>query len=1023
MRFKNYLKGLVLATALYGANLMGAQTDAPALKPEIRSSETPIVQVERSAGQRLQQEVERDGGTVEGQEVTAGEKANAAVQDFANDVYGAGDKVEDFLRENIGNAGGTIFGAPVKVVTGLTGGLTQGAGYVAQGATDGANWVYDNALAPTGEFFADGWNKFTGLFSSEEKAPEAPATPAPAETKVEGQTAPAPAAPQVETQTEDNRNIFERGWDGLTGAVEDAHNFMNENVYQPTGEMVQDAHNFMNENVYQPTGNVVSDIHETMDKNVYTPVGDAVKGMFSSEEKAPETPATPAPAETKVEGQTAPAPATPQVETQTEDNRNIFERGWDGLTGAVEDAHNFMNENVYQPTGEMVQDAHNFMNENVYQPTGNVVSDIHKTMDKNVYTPVGDAVKGMFSSEEKAPEAPATPAPEAQAEDAPAPAAPQAETQTEDNRNIFERGWDGLTGAVEDAHNFMNENVYQPTGKMVQDAHNFMNENVYTPVGDAVKGMFSSEEKAPETPATPAPEAQAEDAPAPAAPQAETQTEDNRNIFERGWDGLTGAVEDAHNFMNENVYQPTGKMVQDAHNFMNENVYQPVGGAVKGMFTSEEKAPEAPAPVAPQAETDIVQTMDTAANAVSDAGRTVRETLAEKGREYLGPLGEAGGNILGGVTQLGTGLADLTVRGTGRVAEFVRDAHNFMNENVYQPTGNVVSDIHKTMDKNVYTPVGDAVKGMFSSEEKAPEAPATPAPEAQAEDAPAPAAPQAETQTEDNRNIFERGWDGLTGAVEDAHNFMNENVYQPTGKMVQDAHNFMNENVYTPVGDAVKGMFSSEEKAPEAKEPVVTMPSPAGTKEQAKADDKVQEEKGWFRQRVDEIGQFASNAWDKTVETVGDIHKKADEVIYTPVGNAVKDLVTPDRTEEMNKLSEFLKSKGLSDADIKQAVSIALGKQAESSVKEVKGTEIPAKETPSPAVEEVKTQSTVVPEQSVPTEQSENNAVANLAPSSLKDTLRLISDERAVGDYVLTGKNTDATITVTNPNYFNTGRA
>jgi len=590
MRFKNYLKGLVLATALYGANLMGAQTDAPALKPEIRSSETPIVQVERSAGQRLQQEVERDGGTVEGQEVTAGEKANAAVQDFANDVYGAGDKVEDFLRENIGNAGGTIFGAPVKVVTGLTGGLTQGAGYVAQGATDGANWVYDNALAPTGEFFADGWNKFTGLFSSEEKAPEAPATPAPAETKVEGQTAPAPAAPQVETQTEDNRNIFERGWDGLTGAVEDAHNFMNENVYQPTGEMVQDA-------------------------------------------------------------------------------------------------------------------------------------------------------------------------------------------------------------------------------------------------------------------------------------------------------------------------------------------------------------------------------------------------------------------------------------------------HNFMNENVYQPTGNVVSDIHKTMDKNVYTPVGDAVKGMFSSEEKAPETPATPAPEAQAEDAPAPAAPQAETQTEDNRNIFERGWDGLTGAVEDAHNFMNENVYQPTGKMVQDAHNFMNENVYTPVGDAVKGMFSSEEKAPEAKEPVVTMPSPAGTKEQAKADDKVQEEKGWFRQRVDEIGQFASNAWDKTVETVGDIHKKADEVIYTPVGNAVKDLVTPDRTEEMNKLSEFLKSKGLSDADIKQAVSIALGKQAESSVKEVKGTEIPAKETPSPAVEEVKTQSTVVPEQSVPTEQSENNAVANLAPSSLKDTLRLISDERAVGDYVLTGKNTDATITVTNPNYFNTGRA
>jgi len=335
----------------------------------------------------------------------------------------------------------------------------------------------------------------------------------------------------------------------------------------------------------------------------------------------------------------------------------------------------------------------------------------------------------------------------------------------------------------------------------------------------------------------------------------------------------------------------------------------------------------------------------------------------------------------------------------------------------------MVQDAHNFMNENVYTPVGDAVKGMFSSEEKAPETPATPAPEAQAEDAPAPAAPQAETQTEDNRNIFERGWDGLTGAVEDAHNFMNENVYQPTGKMVQDAHNFMNENVYTPVGDAVKGMFSSEEKAPEAKEPVVTMPSPAGTKEQAKADDKVQEEKGWFRQRVDEIGQFASNAWDKTVETVGDIHKKADEVIYTPVGNAVKDLVTPDRTEEMNKLSEFLKSKGLSDADIKQAVSIALGKQAESSVKEVKGTEIPAKETPSPAVEEVKTQSTVVPEQSVPTEQSENNAVANLAPSSLKDTLRLISDERAVGDYVLTGKNTDATITVTNPNYFNTGRA
>ena len=126
-------------------------------------------------------------------------------------------------------------------------------------------------------------------------------------------------------------------------------------------------------------------------------------------------------------------------------------------------------------------------------------------------------------------------------------------------------------------------------------------------------------------------------------------------------------------------------------------------------------------------------------------------------------------------------------------------------------------------------------------------------------------------------------------------------------------------------------------------------------------------------------------------------------------------MLTPDRTKNMEQLADFLKKEGLSDAKIKQALSIASGQQ-EAVKDEVK--EIPK------AVQEALTPVQETPAPTLETPTTHQEARLNVEDTSLKNTLRSVSDAKTVGDYVLTGQNMDVNISVMNPLYSaNTGRS
>jgi hypothetical protein len=69
-RFNSYRNNLILTSvftlmAFVGGYHLGSQQNNREVRPEIRSSQTKIIVVGYSAADRLQQQVERDGGTIE----------------------------------------------------------------------------------------------------------------------------------------------------------------------------------------------------------------------------------------------------------------------------------------------------------------------------------------------------------------------------------------------------------------------------------------------------------------------------------------------------------------------------------------------------------------------------------------------------------------------------------------------------------------------------------------------------------------------------------------------------------------------------------------------------------------------------------------------------------------------------------------------------------------------------------------------------------------------------------------------
>ena len=74
------------------------------------------------------------------------------------------------------------------------------------------------------------------------------------------------------------------------------------------------------------------------------------------------------------------------------------------------------------------------------------------------------------------------------------------------------------------------------------------------------------------------------------------------------------------------------------------------------------------------------------------------------------------------------------------IVDGVKDAHEFMTENVYKPVGEKVADAHEYMTENVYKPVGGKVK---------------------------------------------EGWDKTVEVAKDTHEFMDKNVYQPVASTLE----------------------------------------------------------------------------------------------------------------------------------------------------------------------------------------------------------------------------------------------
>ena len=848
------------ALAMGATSLFGGETQENAIKPEVRSSATEMVQTGAmgQAASKLDAQVREDGGAIEAP--STGSQVIDDVNSAADTVYSAGSTARNFLTEKgeeylgaFGRGLGTLLGSGVEVVTGTAGLLTQGAGYVAGGATDAGIALNKHVLQPTGDYVAqtarDGYDTVSNAVSDgydyvadgvtqgyeavrdavtpsaeTETAEAAPATQTPAPEVAEGTPAPAPEVAQQRTTGDDVRADVNAAAQDVYQAGRTADNYLRENLGQGAGSVLggiaqtgTGLAGLATEGSAQVAGAAV-DLHNTMNDNVYQPVAEAAERV----------------------GQRIDA-AIPTREEVSQTFNNVGQRINDAIPTREEVSQTFNN------VGQRINDA---------IPTR---EEVGAFVDRLNPFSRAEAAPQTAAAEQQAPAPEVTPAQAAPqtAEAAPAPeaqATEQAATPNWFERNIIE--------PVKDAHETLNNNIYVPVANAAKDGYNYVADGVaqgYEAVRDAVT---PNAEAAPQTAAAeqqaPAPQV----TPAQAAPAVAEQTQTAQNEpnagptwLEQGFNATVDAVKDAHNYMDENVYQPTGKVLKETITVAGDKANEAYQWAQKQV------TPNAPETQAPQATPQAPQAAPATTAAAQEA-----------------PAPEA--------TQ--TAQTSKAKTALGRAGEFVmNDIPNALKDGYdkYVPTKEQVSE---TVDKLI--PTKAETKSFFAKlnpmnwgkkEQATPTAQEAAAPQvAAAETAPqavdvASAQQAPAPEQEAKPNWFERN---VVAPAKEAHAYMDEHVYQPTG---------------TVVGDTVKDIGNKIDEVIPTKEQVT--------------------------QTLDNV----ANKIDEAIPTKEQVGQAMDKINpfkeQTNVANAQE--AAPQTPAD--RFAQMLKEKGFSDAEINQAVGLA----------------------------------------------------------------------------------------------------
>ena len=846
------------ALAMGATSLFGGETQENAIKPEVRSSATEMVQTGAmgQAASKLDAQVREDGGEVEAP--STGSQVIDDVNSAADTVYSAGSTARNFLTEKgeeylgaFGRGLGTLLGSGVEVVTGTAGLLTQGAGYVAGGATDAGIALNKHVLQPTGDYVAqtarDGYETVSNAVSDgydyvadgvtqgyeavrdavtpsaeTETAEAAPAAETPAPEVAEGAPAPAPEVAPQRTTGDDVRADVNAAAQDVYQAGRTADNYLRENLGQGAGSVLggiaqtgTGLAGLATEGSAQVAGAAV-DLHNTMNDNVYQPVAEAAERVGQRIDEA--------------------IPTRAEV-SQT--LNNVGQRINDAIPTRAEVSQTFNN------IGQRIDDA---------IPTR---EEVGAFVDRLNPFSRAEAAPQTAAAEQQAPAPEVTPAQAAPqtAEAAPAPeaqATEQAATPNWFERNIIE--------PVKDAHETLNNNIYVPVANAAKDGYNYVADGVaqgyeavrdaVTPNAEAAPQTAAAEQQAPEvTPAQAAP-----------APAAQTQTAQNApnagpTWLEQGFNATVDAVKDAHNYMDENVYQPTGKVLKETITVAGDKANEAYQWAQKQMTPNaqETQAPQA-APQAPQA-----APATTAATQEAPAPEAAKTEQASQAKTALGKAGEFVMND---------------------IPNAIKDGYD-----KYVPTKEQVSE---TVDKLI--PTKKETKSFFAKlnpmnwgkkEQAAPTAQEAPAPQvAAAETAPqaAEAAPAPDAQATEQAakpNWFERN---VVEPAKEAHAYMDEHVYQPTGKVV---------------GDTVKDIGNKIDEVIPTKEQVT--------------------------QTLDNV----ANKIDEAIPTKEQVGQAMDKI--NPFKEETKTANAQEAASQApaDRFAQMLKEKGFSDDEIKQAVGLA----------------------------------------------------------------------------------------------------
>ena len=581
----SYLRSSFFALVVAAAGLFGPSASAAEAKPEIRSSETPIVQVAQTAEERLADQVRADGGEIE-QAPSTGEKVNADVQQAAQDVYDAGRQADGYLRENLGNGLGGVLGGVAQTGTAIGGLATQGAGYVAEGATDAAITV-GNAVESGFNATVDGissgakevGNFFSNLFSSDEKPAEPAPAPAVEQPAVEA-PAPAPEQPAPAQPT-----VGEKVNADVQQAAQDVY------------DAGRQADGYLRENLGDGLGGVLGGVTQT---------GTGIAGLA-----------------TQGAGYVAEGATDAAITVG-----NAVESGFNATVDATKEAANATYDNVLEPTGNAIadgfnatvdatKDAANATYDNVLKPAGNAIADgFNATVDgiSSGAQKVGNFFTGLFKSDEKPAEPAPAPAVEQPAVEAPAPApeqpapAPEQPTVGEKVNADVQQAAQDVYNAGRQADGYLRENLGDGLGSVLGGV---------TQTGTGIAGLATQ-------------------GAGYVAEGATDATITVSNAVESGFNATVDATKDAANATYDNVLKPTGNAIADGFNATVDGISsgaKEVGNFFTGLFKSDEK-PAEPAP-APAVEQPAVEAPAPAPEQLAPAQPTEERGIMDKVGDFI----------------------------------------------------------------------------------------------------------------------------------------------------------------------------------------------------------------------------------------------------------------------------------------------------------------------------------------------------------------------------------------------------